>query len=1115
MSNVPAGRGGPPAWAIGLGAAVVVLSIAIVVLVRMVLTQSPQQPTSQPLGVGTPTQVAARGPAPTATARGAAPAAPSAPGQAVLDIIGVPGAQAEAEVRTLPTDPAAPVAVAPPPAAPGVSAPPPAPPAVAPAPAASAPAPGVAAPAPGAPAAPPGVPSVPDPALPVLPAPAAAPELPAAPETPEAPATDPVAPAAPIAVPAPPSAPGAPPPGLPIDPLPPIAGGSPEGTGVPEQRPPDPIPAAILPRSAGVLFAGGPSGGAAAQPAGPGSGPAGGGLPPVVAVDQSRALLTGSRGQSAARQLIIPPAALERKAGEVEICAGTDLGPPCISVGADVADLRARLGTQNVGSIELPVGQIVAFFSDANFAGACTTVALTTLRLNQNAGSARIGNSCKAFAEPPEPDRLIVSGQTLTGRIEPSSQRDFFRFEGRAGQVALIRLERTAGNLDPFVYLYDATALIVLDQDDDAGGDRNSVIAITLPNTGVYFIAAASFASRSVGDYRISLTLSDQLPLDEPDRDIGRGQIARAFIAPAGDVDRFQFFAEAGQIMSLFLERPNASTITPQLSVRDPNGSPVCLPQPAGPPLCQVTDLVLASMSPVILPTTGRYTISVSGANGTTGAYTLTLDIVPAQFISGGDTLTGVVDPPGTRAAFIFDGQAGEFITFHVVRTGGDLRPVMFLYDPLDTITKGAIINNGEETILRDYPILVAGRHILLVSGQGATTGAFRATMTRATQPPVGPRQVCSGQVVGGRISATGQVDTFAFDAFRGVARLTLRPGVGSALTPNVVLKDPQGQSVAPFAGGLFSLPSNGRYTVEVRASGGTTGTYTLSASLFRLLIPGSPIAGRFTCTDETHFFFLDGVAGETVTLSMTRLDGDLIPLLLLANSADTFQTFSSNDGKDNARIVTLLPETDTYTMLASPLRGLGAYLLTMATTGGAASAGAVPNPSATPAALKLATAPPMLTPSATSTSGGPAAFTPTPTLPGIAATPASTPVPGPNGTITPLGTGVGQSGPLAQSGNTVGTTTPGPAAPASSISTLSGAASRTATATIAATASPTSFGSPSESPVVTPTPTRSTTPTTTATPTTSATKVPLAAQSMRGSAGIQWSSAQGRESGR
>jgi hypothetical protein len=528
-------------------------------------------------------------------------------------------------------------------------------------------------------------------------------------------------------------------------------------------------------------------------------------------------------------------------------------------------------------------------------------------------------------------------------------------------------------------------------------------------------------------------------------------------------------------------------------------------------------------MNPVVLPATGRYTIEVSGANGTTGAYTMTLDIAPAQVLTGNETVTGLVDPPGTQAAFVFDAQPGEFITFRVERTSGDLRPIVFLHDPLHTISKGEIINNGDETIFRDFPVLVPGRHILLVSGAGGTSGAFRATMTRANQPPGGPRQICSGQIVGGRISAAGQVDSFAFDAFQGFARLSVAPGSNSTLTPGLVLKDPQGQPIAPFSEQLYSLPANGRYTVEVTASGSASGTYVLSARLFRLLFPESRLAGRFTCTDETHFFFVDGVAGEQVTISMTRLDGDLIPLMALGNSDNTFQVASSNDGKDNARIVTVLPQTGTYTMVASPVRGLGAYLLTMQSSSPAASRAAGPNQptvgaTATPA-LKLVTAVPTPTPGAPATPRAATAVTLTPTRAGTMVGTSSAPPPAASRTAAPSTTPGGQTSGMTW--NTVPLLSP--AAPGGQtsgmtrntiplLSSAAGAAGSPTPSPAPSNASPAgsaplqwggtqaSAGARTATPTASATPLRTATPSPTVTRTAPATGVPSGAKSARSS---------------
>ncbi len=104
-------------------------------------------------------------------------------------------------------------------------------------------------------------------------------------------------------------------------------------------------------------------------------------------------------------------------------------------------------------------------------------------------------------------DRFISSGQTLNGVIDPASDQDSFVFDASQGQRATIRMNRTSGSLDSFLYLYAPNGSLVT-YDDDGGGYPNSLInQVALPQNGRYRIVAKSYNGVSTGGYALSLEL--------------------------------------------------------------------------------------------------------------------------------------------------------------------------------------------------------------------------------------------------------------------------------------------------------------------------------------------------------------------------------------------------------------------------------------------------------------------------------------------------------------------------------------------------------------------------------------------------------------------------------
>ncbi len=111
----------------------------------------------------------------------------------------------------------------------------------------------------------------------------------------------------------------------------------------------------------------------------------------------------------------------------------------------------------------------------------------------------------------PTPDaRRIEYGIPAGGVMTEERASILFSFEGRAGEIVTIAMNRVDGDLDPFVDLLDGN-LRVIRSDDDSGGERNALIeAFTLPATGVYYIRATRFSGNlpTMGGFTLEVTVA-------------------------------------------------------------------------------------------------------------------------------------------------------------------------------------------------------------------------------------------------------------------------------------------------------------------------------------------------------------------------------------------------------------------------------------------------------------------------------------------------------------------------------------------------------------------------------------------------------------------------------
>jgi hypothetical protein len=102
----------------------------------------------------------------------------------------------------------------------------------------------------------------------------------------------------------------------------------------------------------------------------------------------------------------------------------------------------------------------------------------------------------------------VPLGQPVTGEIRFVDGRDLYTFEGRQGQQVRIALDRPGrSRLDPYLELLGPDGRTIA-EDDDSGGELNSLIQLTLPQTGTYTIVARGLGD-TAGPYVLTVTLSD------------------------------------------------------------------------------------------------------------------------------------------------------------------------------------------------------------------------------------------------------------------------------------------------------------------------------------------------------------------------------------------------------------------------------------------------------------------------------------------------------------------------------------------------------------------------------------------------------------------------------
>jgi Ca2+-binding RTX toxin-like protein len=314
-------------------------------------------------------------------------------------------------------------------------------------------------------------------------------------------------------------------------------------------------------------------------------------------------------------------------------------------------------------------------------------------------------------------------------------------------------------------------------------------------------------------------------------------------IGPAGDTDTFTLAVDPGQTITV-LVTPTTAALQPTVELRDPSSTVV------GSATASAAGQKVLIQS-VAATTGGTYTITVGGAGGTTGLYTVQVILNAAQEEEG----TPAVVNNDTRANA--QNLDGSFVTLRTPQAsaqrgavlGGDAAtatPVVFFTADFETGQQGFTINNGPQ------PGHVAGLwHLSTGRGSQAGHSPTHSFYFGQGEGPNGGSNYNVGNTTGNLTSAP----------------ITLPTSTPLTLSFNYVLQTE--------GNGSFDVAS-----VQVSNNGGTTFT-TVGSSTSSTQLP-------LSSTWRAAAFDLSAFAGQTILL---RFNFDTIDSV-----ANTFEGWYVDD---------------------------------------------------------------------------------------------------------------------------------------------------------------------------------------------------------------------------
>jgi hypothetical protein len=408
----------------------------------------------------------------------------------------------------------------------------------------------------------------------------------------------------------------------------------------------------------------------------------------------------------------------------------------------------------------------------------------------------------------------IGYNETMYGYLY-DTVRDEWQFYGEAGDMLLIALDSV--EFDPYLELVDPDGLIVAD-DDDSGGDRNSEIVYELETTGYFTIIARAYGDVGEGEYALLLeeVLVEPTPEPTEEPETGGGEIEIDEVVSGnlidGTEDFWTFSATAGTTILIELASEDFDCV---LELRDEDGNELAYDDDSA----GEGDSLIENFT---LDSSGTFVIVARAYNNSGGGdYELALLGIEENDIDYGDLVSETLSV-GTEDFWTFSGASGDTIT--IALDSDDFDTVLQLldgdgfevaYDDDGGGNSNSLIWNFVLPETGYYTILVrafsdegAGDYdlsleetVILISGTISYGGTIDSEITE------GERQVWAFDGAAGDV-VTISLESADFDAY-----LELRNDSGV-----VLIEDDDGGDDRNSLIEAYTLDDTGTYWIVVRS---------------------------------------------------------------------------------------------------------------------------------------------------------------------------------------------------------------------------------------------------------------------------------------------------------
>lgn len=588
----------------------------------------------------------------------------------------------------------------------------------------------------------------------------------------------------------------------------------------------------------------------------------------------------------------------------------------------------------------------------------------------------------------PAPTGELSLNRAVTGQITAEQASIDYPVSLTAEETVTFTMQRVDGDLDALLILLDPAGDELLRNDDAPTqvGDTTmnaQILDFTVPETGVYTIRATRFFEAegpSTGAFRLSLSNGEAV-VEEPATDptLIVGETVKGVIDDDSYLVSYDLALAAGETITINMTATSGD-LDPFLNLLGPNGDILHVNDDA---IIPIGDSIYnAQIEAFTALQAGTYVVQATRfdtADGnSSGAFDLTvlpaednsMVVAAAPPVTGnldilpGDVVAGTITDAAAIIPYSISLEAGAVITITMEQQSGDLDPLLILYDPAGNEVErndDAAQTVGDNTYnaqIINFTASQTGTYTIEATrygqAEGDSTGQFQLALTASSTSSTAGTTLTVGASVDGQITASSGEDSYPLPLEAGQSVTITLEATSGDLDAQVILYNAAGDELVRNDDAQAIVANNSlnaqivnfvatetaTYTVIAtrygESAGGTTGGYQLRISSGTdftgdnlvtgpALTVGDEAMGMISASETAIEYTLPLETGQTVTITMQQVNGNLDPYLILIGP-DGSQVTDNDDAEEtvggntlNAQLTGFrAPSSGTYTIQAT-----------------------------------------------------------------------------------------------------------------------------------------------------------------------------------------------------